>query len=95
MNRMEKLLHTGDQYLKSMDLEDMAALKFCLSSMGVILGIGVPMKLKKPVGLLAGLLFLGTYVPLVSKFVDMYSGIDGAPEEYPIAAIHEEPPTKD
>lgn len=70
MNKVEKLIVASNKYIKSMDGEDLAAVKFCASSLGVLLGIGVPLKLKKPVGLLAGLLFAGTCVPLVSKFVD-------------------------
>jgi len=70
MNRVERLIVASNKYIKSMDVEDLAAVKFCASSVGVLLGLGVPLKLKKPVGLLAGLLFAGTWVPLVSKFID-------------------------
>lgn len=77
MNTVEKLLHTGSRYIKDMDLEDMAAFKFCLASMGVLLGVGIPARMKKPVGLMAGFLFVGTYIPLMSKFVDLYHQTEG------------------
>ncbi len=90
MTHMEKLLHAGNRYLKEMDLEDMAALKLCLISLGTLMGIGVSQKMKKPVGLMAGLLFLGTYVPLMSRFTDLYSKAEYAAEDVDVVYIHEE-----
>ncbi len=69
MCMLNKLLCAGNRYLKEMDLADMAALKFCLASMGVLMGLGVSARHKKPVGLLAAILFVGTYIPLMSKFI--------------------------
>lgn len=89
MNTMHRLLKAGDNYLKKMDLEDMAALKFCLLSLGTLLGLGVSHRNKKPVGLLAGMLFLGTYVPLMSDFVMEYQNT--REEEPEVVFIHEDP----
>ena len=90
MNTVEKFLRAGNRYLKDMDLEDMAALKFCLGSMGILMGIGIPARLKKPVGLVAGLLFVGTYIPLMSKFVDAFHEV-GDDEIHPIPAEGDAP----
>ena len=70
---VKKWLTAGEQYLKEMDLEDMAVLKLCLLSMGTLVGLGIPLRGKKATAMLAGLLCMGTYVPLMSKFVELLS----------------------
>lgn len=78
-----RLLRAGTRYVRDMDLADVAAMKFCLASMGILLGLGIPARMKRPVGWMAAILFLGTYIPLMSKFVDHYhqevQGEDFAP----------------
>ena len=66
---LNKWLAAGRLMLKDMDLEDMAALKFCLLSLGVLGGISIPAKGRKPAALLASFLFVGTYLPLMTKFL--------------------------
>jgi len=92
MNTMHRLLKAGDNYLKKMDLEDMAALKFCLLSLGTLMGLSISPRNRKPVGMLAGLLFLGTYVPLMSDFLAEYQRTHEDPE---VVFIHEEPSEKE
>lgn len=70
---VKKWLIAGEQYLKEMDLEDMAVLKICLLSMGTLVGLSISSKGKKAAAVLAGLLCVGTYVPLMSKFVELFS----------------------
>lgn len=70
---IEKLTNTGKVYLTEMDLEDMAMLKLCLTSLGVLMGLGIPLKLKKPATLMAGFLFAGTYVPLMYRLWSIVS----------------------
>ncbi len=65
---MNSLLHAGRLYIRDMDLEDVAALKLCLMALGFLMGLGIPLKGRKPAALLAGLLFVGTYIPLMSNF---------------------------
>ena len=88
MDTMHRLLKAGDRYLKKMDLEDMAALKFCLLSLGTLVGLSLSPRKRKPAGLLAGLLFLGTYVPLMSDFVAEYRSTHEDPE---VVFVHEAP----
>lgn len=66
---MKKLLWYARKYMDDMTLGDMAALKVCLLSIGAMLGLCVPKKSKKTVGLIAGLCFVLTYVPLISRLV--------------------------
>lgn len=67
---LEKLCTAGRLYMKEMDLEDMAALKFCLLSMGMLFGIAIPLKWRKPAVFFGSALFIGTYLPLMVKLLD-------------------------
>ena len=67
---LKKWCDAGRLYMKDMDLEDMAALKVCLLSAGVLFGIGLPLKWKKPAALFGSFLFVGTYLPLMTKFLE-------------------------
>lgn len=71
---MQKLLHSGRRYLKTMDLTDMAALKICLLSLGILIGLFIPSRSKKSTSLLMGVLFAGTYIPLMGKLFSTMSG---------------------
>jgi hypothetical protein len=71
---MQKLLRSGRRYLKTMDLTDMSALKVCLLSLGILIGLFIPSRSKKSAGLLMGILFAGTYVTLMSRFFAVMSG---------------------
>lgn len=66
---LNKFCAAGRLMMKDMDLEDMAALKVCLLSLGALGGMALPLKLKKPAAFFASTLFLGTYIPLMYKFV--------------------------
>lgn len=70
---MKKLLTAGSQYLKEMDLTDMALLKFCVGACGVLLGLGAAKHHKKSTGVLAGLVFVVTAIPLAAKFIGVIS----------------------
>lgn len=66
---LKRWTDAGRLMLDEMGLEDMAMLKGCLLSAGMLFGIGIPRKLKKPAALFGGALFLGTYLPLIGKFL--------------------------
>lgn len=63
-----KLFEWADRYCAESDWKDMALLKFCLFSMGVMAGMQVPKKRKKAVYILCGAVFAVTYVPLMAKY---------------------------
>ena len=65
---LDHWLAAGRLYIKEMDLEDVAALKFCLLALGILMGMGIPLKSRRATAVLASILFVGTYVPLMSKF---------------------------
>lgn len=64
---MKWFLDLGNRYAAKSDWTDFALTKFCLCSIGVLLGICVKPEQKKAVGIGALLVFLATYVPLMSK----------------------------
>lgn len=67
-----KLFDYADQYIKESDWKDLALIKFCLCAMGILIGLGLSEKLvergKKIAALCAGIVFLLTYIPLMTKF---------------------------
>lgn len=65
---MMKLLEYGNQYAKESDWKDFALVKFCLCSMGIMIGTQVTPKHRKRVIALSAMVFLITYIPLMAKF---------------------------
>lgn len=65
---MNKLLKYVEEYLKVCNWKDLALIKFCLCSIGVILGLAAPKKLRKPLVFVAVTVFVATYIPLMLKF---------------------------
>lgn len=66
---MKKLTAAGNLYLKKMDLTDMALVKLCCTSLGVLVGLKCAKRHKKGAALLAGGVFAATWVPIMGKFV--------------------------
>lgn len=68
---MKKLFCYANRYLEKSDWKDIAMLKFCLFSMGILAGIQIPEKNRKHVGWLAAAVFVVTYIPLMVKLFDV------------------------
>ena len=66
---MKFLFDAADRYLKKCTWKDMAVIKFCLVSIGVMAGSCLTEKSKKPVRTAAFIVFLSTYIPLMAKFI--------------------------
>ena len=64
---MKKLFYYGDLFMSKSDWHDMALVKFCLFSMGLLAGMQIPRKNHKPVMFFAFLVFICTYIPLMAK----------------------------
>ena len=64
---MKYFFDLGNQYVKESDWKDLTLIKFCLCAMGVILGVNVAPKHKKTVTIVAALVFVATYIPLMGK----------------------------
>lgn len=70
---MKKLFTSADRYLQASDWKDMALLKFCLSAMGILIGVSLPAKKKRLAAILAAAVFAATFVPLMAKFLPFLS----------------------
>lgn len=64
---MNKLFGYADQYLQKSNWKDLALIKFCLFSMGILAGMWIPEKNRKQAGVIAAVVFAVTYVPLMAK----------------------------
>ena len=71
---MKRLTDAADRYLKACDWRDIAVLKFCLCALGVLIGLAVPGRKKRPVAWAASLVFGAAYVPLMGKFLPYLLG---------------------
>jgi len=65
---ISRYLDAGNRCIKALDFTDLAMLKLCLVSFGLLIGLFIPSKSKKCFGLLMGILFGGSYIALMSKF---------------------------
>ena len=65
---MSKLFDTADRYLKQATWKDLALIKFCLASIGLLAGLQIPKEHRKPAAIGAFLVFLVTYIPLMADF---------------------------
>ena len=65
---MKKLFCYADRYIRKSDWKDLAMIKFCLFSMGILAGMRIPEKNRKQAGWIAAVVFAVTYIPLMAKF---------------------------
>lgn len=66
---MKRLLDYGNAYAKSSTWKDFALVKFCLCSLGIIIGCLIPEKWHKKVLTASGIIFIATYLPLIGKLI--------------------------
>lgn len=66
--KVGKFVQIADEFIKEMHVSDMVVLKFCLMSLGIIVGICLPKKWKRPALFTALFVFIITYLPLVTKW---------------------------
>ena len=74
---MKKLFDAADMYLRQSNWKDLALVKFCLAAAGTLLGMQVPKEKRKAVMVLAGGIFVVTYIPLMVKFFQILFVGDG------------------
>ncbi len=64
---MKAFLELGNRYAAKSDWKDFALTKFCVCSIGVMIGSCIPAKNRKKAMAIAGGVFAATYVPLMKK----------------------------
>ena len=74
---MKKLFCYADKYIEKSDWKDLAMLKFCLFSMGILAGMWIPGKSRKQAGWIAAAVFVATYIPLMAKFFSVIAEKEG------------------
>ena len=63
----EKNLEIGNRYAEQSDWKDFALTKICLCAMGILIGLKISENKKKPIAIISGVVFLGTYTLLMMK----------------------------
>lgn len=66
---MKNLIKYANEYLKKIDITDLALIKFCLIAIGVLIGISIPIRDKKKAGFIASIIFALTFLPVMMKFL--------------------------
>lgn len=67
-SQVKEFLGLANDYIKEMRVSDIVVLKFCVLSLGLILGICLPKRWKRPVLYTSLFAFLVTYLPLLTKW---------------------------
>ena len=70
---MNKLFEAANRYIETSDWKTIAVLKFCLISLGMLIGMAIGKKAKKPVFLGAIGVFAMTCVPLMVRFYKVFT----------------------
>lgn len=67
-----KLFDAANRYIKESDWKTIAMLKFCLCSMGVMIGVLLPQAVTSAALMIAAAVFAATYIPLMIKFYKIW-----------------------
>ncbi len=70
---MKNLFSYGDDFIKQSDWKDISLLKLCLFSLGLLFGIKLPYKARKPAAAAATTIFVATYIPLMFKLFRVFT----------------------
>lgn len=63
------LFDYANAYIRWCDWKDISLLKLCLLALGVLLGLVLPKKARKPAACVAVVVFVLTYVPAMARFL--------------------------
>ena len=65
---MKKLVEVANRYIETSDWKVIAVLKFCLISLGMMLGMLIKPKHRKPIFIGTLCVFIASYVPLMVRY---------------------------
>lgn len=66
---MRGLFAYADEYIQESDWKDISLLKMCLAAFGTMVGLSIKKKNKKIAMIVAGCIFIVTYIPLMCRFI--------------------------
>lgn len=69
---MKRVFASADGFIRKSNWKDLAILKFCLLSLGLLAGMQIAERRKKSVGIAASMVFILTYIPLMSKYLRIF-----------------------
>lgn len=71
---MRPLFDSANEYLRQSGWKDLAVLKLCLFSIGLLIGMQVPERGKRGVRIAASVLFTITYILSMGKYLAVLAG---------------------
>lgn len=71
---MKRMFASADEFVRESDWKDLAVLKFCLLSLGLLAGMQIAERCKKGVRIAASIVFTLTYIPLMVKYLSILIG---------------------
>ena len=71
---MKRIFASADEFVRESDWKDLAVLKFCLLSLGLLAGMQIAERCKKGVRIAASIVFTLTYIPLMVKYLKILIG---------------------
>lgn len=71
---MKRVFASADEFIRESTWKDLAVLKFCLLSLGLLAGIRIAERHKKGVRIAASVVFALTYIPLMAKYLRILTG---------------------
>lgn len=66
---MREYLDAVNRYIKDSTWQDLLAVKVCLCAIGVLIGLMMPFRKKWIMAWIASLVFVGSYIPVMGKFL--------------------------
>lgn len=69
---MKRFFELGNQFAQQSTWKDFALTKFCLCAMGVLIGVLLPDTVKTAAAIIAAIIFIITYIPLMVKVFKIF-----------------------
>ena len=71
---MKRIFASANEFVRESDWKDLAVLKFCLLSLGLLAGMQIAERCKKGVRIAASVVFTLIYIPLMVKYLKILIG---------------------
>ena len=71
---MKRIFASADEFVKQSGWKDLAVIKLCLFSVGLLVGLRITGTCKKGVRIAASAVFTLTYIPLMVKYLKILIG---------------------